>query len=74
MSESERYFTIDLKEVVEQAFTAEELAGLAALEKPEKFLDVVDEWTNPLMDGLTEVHNFEGVVMDYIRNNYRSAK
>jgi hypothetical protein len=27
-------------------------------------------WTDPLMDGLEEVHGFEATILDYIKENY----
>ena len=68
-----RYITIDLKRVVEGAFTPEELKALAERAPDDCVMDVVDEWTNPIMDSLELAHRFEGLINKYINENYKGA-
>ena len=68
-----RYITIDLKRVVEGAFTPEELKALAAQAPDDCVMDAVDMWTDPLMDSLELNHRFEGLVNEYIKENYKGA-
>jgi hypothetical protein len=63
--------TIDLKKLVEGCFTAAELISLAHCGNDPMI--AVSEWTNPIMDGLEETHDFEGLVFDYIKENYKGG-
>jgi hypothetical protein len=82
-----RLITIGLKDVVEWNFTATELFNLAHC-RGDPML-AVSEWTNPIMYSLEKTHSedlrnilrkktieltdFERVVFDYIKENYKGG-
>lgn len=63
-----QFLTIDLKRVAEECFTPRELFKLAHCGVDP--MRAVCAWTDPLMDGLEEVHGFEALILDYIKENY----
>lgn len=62
--------TINLRKVVESAWTPEELEEMA---KGDDSPGHVCEWTNPLMDALEEVAGIEGMVSAFIEANYKGG-
>ena len=63
---SEQFVEIDLQQVVETAFTKEDLKKMANDRNAVQSVD----WTSSVIEALEEVHWLETLLMDYIKANY----
>ena len=63
---SEQFVEIDLQQVVETAFTKEDLKKMANDRNAVQSVD----WTSSVIEALEEVHWVETLLMDYIKANY----
>ena len=63
---SEQFVEIDLQQVVETAFTKEDLKKMANDRNAVQNVD----WTSSVIEALEEVHWLETLLMDYIKANY----
>jgi hypothetical protein len=64
---SEQFVEIDLQQVVETAFTKEDLKKMANDRNAVQSVD----WTSSVIEALEEVHWLETLLMDYIKANYK---
>jgi hypothetical protein len=64
---SEQFVEIDLQQVVETAFTKEDLKKMANDRNAVQNVD----WTSSVIEALEEVHWVETLLMDYIKANYK---
>jgi len=63
---SKQFVEIDLQQVVETAFTKEDLKKMANDRNAVQSVD----WTSSVIEALEEVHWLETLLMDYIKANY----